>query len=218
MTLTAALEPETVTKDRITWSSSDPAVAAVDEAGAVRAVSAGTAVVTAQTEAEGVAASCTVTVEEIPAQQGIVMDYDEITLNMGTSSQLTASLAAGVEDAAVSWTSGDAQVATVDENGVVFGVSTGRTTVTASVTADGVTYSASCAVLVRPEDYDDFVIDDDGVLKEYTGWRTQIAIPEGVTKIDDYVFAMRPVEQISIPASVTEIGNYAFSIASDCIR
>ena len=211
MTLTATLEPETVTKDGITWSSSDPAVAAVDEAGAVRAISAGTAVVTAQTEAEGVAASCTVTVEEIPAQQGIVMDYDEITLNMGTSSQLTASLATGVGDAMVTWTSGDAQVAMVDENGVVFGVSTGRTTVTASVTADGVTYSASCAVSVRPEDYDDFVIDDDGVLKEYTGWRTQIAIPEGVTKIDDYVFAMRPVKQISIPASVTEIGNYAFS-------
>ena len=55
------------------------------------------------------------------------------------------------------------------------------------------------------------VIDGDGVLKEYTGWRTQVSIPEGVTKIDDYVFAMRPVEQIFIPTSVTEIGNYAFS-------
>ena len=82
---------------------------------------------------------------------------------------------------------------------------------TASVTADGATYSASCTVSVRPEDYDDFVIDGDGVLKEYTGWRTQVSIPEGVTKIDDYVFAMRPVEQIFIPTSVTEIGNYAFS-------
>lgn len=62
---------------------------------------------TAQTETEGVAATCAVTVTEIPAQQGIVVDYDEITLNMGTSRQLTATLAAGVEDGAVTWTSGD---------------------------------------------------------------------------------------------------------------
>ena len=41
-TLTATLEPETVTKDGITWSSSDPAVATVDETGAVRALSVGT--------------------------------------------------------------------------------------------------------------------------------------------------------------------------------
>ena len=44
------------------------------------------------------AATCAVTATEIPAQQGIVVDYDEITLNMGTSRQLTATLAAGVED------------------------------------------------------------------------------------------------------------------------
>ncbi len=209
--LTATLEPEAVTKDGITWSSSDPAVATVDETGAVRALSVGTAVITAQTETEGVAATCAVTATEIPAQQGIVVDYDEITLNMGTSRQLTATLAAGVEDGAVTWTSGDTGVAAVDETGRVSAVSTGKTTVTASVTADGATYSASCTVSVRPEDYDDFVIDGDGVLKEYTGWRTQVSIPEGVTKIDDYVFAMRPVEQIFIPTSVTEIGNYAFS-------
>ena len=73
----------------------------VDETGAVRALSVGTAVITAQTETEGVAATCAVTVTEIPAQQGIVVDYDEITLNMGTSRQLTATLAAGVEDGAV---------------------------------------------------------------------------------------------------------------------
>ena len=64
--LTATLEPEAVTKDGITWSSSDPAVATVDETGAVRALSVGTAVITAQTETEGVAATCAVTATEIP--------------------------------------------------------------------------------------------------------------------------------------------------------
>ena len=207
--LTATLTPDTVTRNKITWSSSNPAVASVDAAGFVKALTPGTATITAQTEAENVSASCTVTVTEIPAEVGIVLDYEELLVCMKDSFQLTATLAAGLTGE-IAWSSADSAIATVSETGLVTGVSTGKTTVTASVTVDGTTYAASCQVQVRPEGADDFVIDDDGVLVAYNGFRSIIHVPDGVTKIADGVFYLLPVEEVYIPASVEEIGEYAF--------
>ena len=58
--LTATVKPDNATDKTVTWTSADPAVAAVDENGKVTALSAGTTVVTAK--AGGVSAACTVTV------------------------------------------------------------------------------------------------------------------------------------------------------------
>ncbi|MCD7954086.1 MAG: Ig-like domain-containing protein [Synergistaceae bacterium] len=59
-TLTATVKPDNATYKAVTWTSSDPAVAAVDGTGKVTALSAGTTVVTAK--AGGKSATCTVTV------------------------------------------------------------------------------------------------------------------------------------------------------------
>ena len=58
--LTATVKPDNATDKTVTWTSANPAVAAVDENGKVTALSAGTTVVTAK--AGGVSAACTVTV------------------------------------------------------------------------------------------------------------------------------------------------------------
>ncbi len=52
------------------------------------------------------------------------------------------------EDATVTWTSGNTSVATVDSSGVVTGVETGKTTITASVTAANGTFTDTCDVEV----------------------------------------------------------------------
>ena len=59
--LYASFDPYNAATEDITWSSSDPAVAEVDEYGNVTAVSEGEAVITAVSES-GLTASCTVTV------------------------------------------------------------------------------------------------------------------------------------------------------------
>ena len=48
----------------------------------------------------------------------------------------------------VTWDSGDDLVATVDENGVVTGVAVGNTIIEASITVDGVEYTATTTVIV----------------------------------------------------------------------
>lgn len=58
--LTATVEPDTATDKTVTWKSSDPNVATVDQSGKVTAVAPGTATITAT--AGGKTATCTVTV------------------------------------------------------------------------------------------------------------------------------------------------------------
>ncbi len=60
--LTAKVEPDTATDKTVTWESSDPNVATVDQSGKVTAVAPGTATITAT--AGGKTATCTVTVTD----------------------------------------------------------------------------------------------------------------------------------------------------------
>ena len=60
--LTATVEPDTATDKTVTWESSDPNVATVDQSGKVTAVAQGTATITAT--AGGKTATCTVTVTD----------------------------------------------------------------------------------------------------------------------------------------------------------
>lgn len=127
----------------LTWTSSDEAVATVDENGNVTAVAPGSAVITAAME-NGQKAECTVNCtwdaeaqapeeggegqETAPA--GPSLSSNDITLDSaGATKQLTLNGASGE----VTWTSSDEAVATVAADGTVTAVAPGRATVTATV-------------------------------------------------------------------------------------
>lgn len=129
----------------LTWTSSDEAVATVDENGNVTAVAPGSAVISATME-NGQKAECTVNCtwdadaegqapeeggegqETAPA--GPSLSSNDMTLDSeGASKQLTLNGAAGE----VTWTSSDESVATVAADGTVTAVAPGRATVTATV-------------------------------------------------------------------------------------
>jgi uncharacterized repeat protein (TIGR02543 family) len=61
VTLTATVLPENATYSKVTWSSDNEAVAAVDQSGCITAVGAGTATVTAA--ADGISDSCDIRVD-----------------------------------------------------------------------------------------------------------------------------------------------------------
>ena len=128
----------------VTWASSDAAVATVGADGLVTAVDNGMATITAT--AGGVSGSAAVTVaQEVSA---VAVSPAANTLAVGDMLQLTAEAADAngnrVGDAAFSWESGDADVATVDADGLVTAVGNGTATITA--TAGGVSGSATVTV------------------------------------------------------------------------
>lgn len=65
-TLTTAVSPDNATNKSVTWTSSDPGIAAVDENGKITAVKDGTTTITAATQdGSNLSASCMVTVNKI---------------------------------------------------------------------------------------------------------------------------------------------------------
>lgn len=122
----------------VTWESSAPEIAVVDEKGKVTSVSAGTATITAK--ANGESASCAVTVKE----SSISLNMDSLQLGTkgnGSSIKLTPTVVGSSKS--VKWTTSDKKIATVS-GGKVTGKGSGTVTITA--TANGV--SATCNVTV----------------------------------------------------------------------
>lgn len=143
--LIASILPVVVHNQKVTWTSSDDTIATVDENGVVTAVSAGTAVITVTTEDSSLTAACAVTVT-VPVI-GVTLDKNELSLTVGEAETLTATIAP--ENATNSnsiWTSDNAEVATVDENGVVTAVSAGTAVIT--VTTEDGNLTAACTVIV----------------------------------------------------------------------
>lgn len=77
---------------------------------------------------------------------GITLSQTSLSMNSGTTAQLTATLSPEGAFGSVTWTSSDESVATVDANGVVTAVAGGNCTITA--TAGGSLKTATCAVSV----------------------------------------------------------------------
>ena len=145
-TLIATVLPSDATDKTVTWSTSNAAVATVDDAGKVTAVKEGTAVITAK--ASGKEATCAVTVSNkvIPVT-GISLNKNSLALTKGESETLTATVApADATDKTVTWTTSDATVATVVD-GKVTAVGGGS----AVITANAGSQAATCAVTVTAQ-------------------------------------------------------------------
>lgn len=99
--------------------------------------------------ANGQPTTLTFSINVDKSNPGIVLDQYVLGMSLaaGTPATLTATLKGGWTGS-ISWVSGDDNIVTVDA-GVVTAHATGNTTVTASVTIDGVVYTAVCAVTVE---------------------------------------------------------------------
>lgn len=123
-----------IEEPQLSWSSSDPAVATVDTLGLVRAVSPGEADILATS---GSATGRTAILVVTPAATVINLIPDTVEFGaLGDTVRLAAEVldqfGRVVADAAVSWSSSDETVATVDRDGLVTAVEEGTTHITAS--------------------------------------------------------------------------------------
>ena len=69
--LLAEVRPSNAADPSLTWESSDPSVATVDENGVVTGVSAGTAIITVKSNETGVSATCVITVASVEGAQNM---------------------------------------------------------------------------------------------------------------------------------------------------
>ncbi len=153
--LSPVIEPSNATNQNVTYQSSDADVAEVDESGLVTGKKSGTARITVTTEDGGKTASCTVTVElaEEPIRvTGVALDKAAITLtNENRTERLTASVEpSNATNQNVTYQSSDADVAEVDESGLVTGKKNGTARITVTTEDGGKT--ASCTITVSFSD------------------------------------------------------------------
>ena len=137
---------------QITYTSSNPAVATVDQTGKVTAVSEGEAVITVEM-AESIKSwyaaktlSYSVVVKELKIDTGITLDKPTMEMRVGDTGQLTATLTPDdATDKTVTWSSDKSAIASVDATGKVTAIAVG----TATITAKAGDKTATCTVTVK---------------------------------------------------------------------
>ena len=160
--LTATVLPENAENKALTWTSTNETVATVDAEGVVTAKAEGVAVIKAETN-NSKYALCVVQVseetEETVSVDKVILNTEKISLNIGVSGQLTATiLPMNATNAEVVWSTSDASIATVDDNGKVTAKAAGETVITATSADGGKT--ASCLVEVKKAASTDIAVED----------------------------------------------------------
>lgn len=150
--LKASITPDTAANKTVIWTSSDEALAKVEN-GKVTALKAGIVTITAASaDNPEIKAECTVTIKEAAGEiirvTGITLDKTAMELKAGETGQLTAAVApADATNKEVEWVSEEPAIAAVDSMGKVTAVKAGKTKVHAISKSDK-TISADCVITV----------------------------------------------------------------------
>ncbi len=129
-TLSPVFDPDKTSVTEVTWSSLDPSVATVNEAGMVTGIKGGYTVVSCVSADGGFTGFCMVKVEELITK--ITVNPESYILGLGNTVTIDAQISNGdtVSDTELEWYSDDESVATVDQYGMITGVNYGETVIT----------------------------------------------------------------------------------------
>lgn len=148
VTLKATLNPKKPTVKTVTWKSSNEKVATVSSKGKVTGKTVGTAKITVTTLDGSKKATCKVTVAPILVT-GITVKAAKTTLTEGDTTTVSATVApTNATNKAVTWSTSNAKVATVDAKGNVKTLAAGTVTITATA-QDGSKKSGTCQITVN---------------------------------------------------------------------
>lgn len=157
ITLTAKVQPDNATEQSVAWSSSDPTIATVTQAGKVKALQKGKCQIIAKSLEEGSdkQAVCNITVkgkaDEYIAVTSVVVAPEKATINEGDKLTLSGKvLPANATEQGLRWSTTDAKVAIVSQAGGVVAVQAGKCKIVATSVDKGDKY-AECEVTVIPK-------------------------------------------------------------------
>ena len=150
-TLSFTILPSNATDKSVTWSSNKPDIASVDSNGVVTAKAEGSATITVSTVDGNFTDICSVTVTtpapQVISVKGVSLNTENLALAVGAEANLVASvIPSNADNAKVTWSSSDNDVATVSSRGKVTGIAAGEANIT--VTTDDGSYTATCKVTV----------------------------------------------------------------------
>jgi uncharacterized protein YjdB len=146
MNLTATTLPIGISDNRISWSSSDASVAAVNEEGQITAISPGSCVIKATSVDGGYDAECNITVAKLP--ESITLDKYEATITVGKTEKISAIISPDdATNKTLTWMSNNTEVATVDATGLIIAHKAGTATITATSNSNE-SVKATCEVTV----------------------------------------------------------------------
>jgi len=132
--LRATVLPSDAGDRSVLWDTSDPSVATVSSAGRVTAMGRGECTITASSAADP-SLTAEATVYVVQRVTGIVFNEGSVSLPVRTTYQLSWTVQpADATNPAVTFTTGNRRIATVDANGVVTGVARGSTDIYAAAT------------------------------------------------------------------------------------
>ncbi|MBO5352657.1 MAG: Ig domain-containing protein, partial [Lachnospiraceae bacterium] len=147
--LYAEILPEETTNKEVTWKSSNPKIATVDEHGLVTFNKSGKAekvtIIVQSQDNPNLVKTCTINI--LASVNGVELDQHELNLFVGESERLTYLVNPDdVANKTVTWTSFDTSIAAVDKTGMVTAKGPGKTQIMI-MTEDGSFYDL-CTVTV----------------------------------------------------------------------
>ena len=147
------LTEDAPSKTVLVWSSSDKNIAKVDSKGTVSGVTAGRATITCQAK-DDESISKSVQVEVRVSVKALTLADKSITLLLGAGEEKAQSTLVYIilpEDAyekTINWSSSDEDIATVDANGMVHAIGSGKAVISAKSNDPALTKASTCTVIV----------------------------------------------------------------------
>lgn len=186
-TLTATPVPENADDADLVLKVDKPEVISITQSGEVKALSSGTAVITASSVDGRFTAECTVIVKTHATE--VYIDPSEVIFTkLGTMEQLQAVvLPKETFDKSVKWTSSNSSVCTVTSTGKIVAMGYGDAVIMA-ITNDG-ELPATCVVKVSPEKHKLTYLIDGKEYKFYEVEYNSAITPETLPKKEGYTFS-----------------------------
>lgn len=144
--LQVTISPAEASGHKVIYTSSNPSVATVDNEGKIQAIRSGTATITVKAEENKIQSQITITVYS--KVTGISLDQNEIYMQVGDTFQINGSIEPeDANDPTILYESSNAEVATIQEKGIITAKQIGETTLLA-IANENPNIQAQCKLFV----------------------------------------------------------------------
>jgi uncharacterized protein YjdB len=185
--LVATVNPADASDTTVTWISTAPTVASVDQTGLATALQGGTARIVVTTNDKGKTDTCTILVTVPVTSITVTSPQTPQTLAIGSSIQLSVTVdPADANNRSVTWSSATPTIASVDSVGTVTGRREGMVAIRATAN-DGSKVFGEIQIMVTEEDTPNAIGKQDVVAFTLypnpvkAGQAVNLALPEGAT-------------------------------------